>query len=87
MDYVKDLTDLNVLNLGSTRVTGIGLAKLATLKNLTDIDLRATKIEDADLAVVQHWPRLRYLAPWRTPRSLTKGSRSSKSLRNFKSWV
>ena len=47
-----DLQDITYLNLKDTKITGMGLAELAKLKNLKDLVLTDTKITDEGLKEV-----------------------------------
>ena len=56
-----DLEKVELLKLGSTQLTDTDLKELAKLQQLTDLDLRFTKITDARLVLLPdstHEPRL-----------------------------
>ena len=43
----------NHLGLGATKVTDVGVKELATLKNLTSLDLSVTDVTDAGVKELQ----------------------------------
>lgn len=49
------------LNIGHTRITGAGLARLAKLSHLTRLDITGTAVDDTELARLPALPRLESL--------------------------
>ena len=58
LEHIKDMNNLQVLNIGATSITDEGLRHVANLENLTSLTLLRTKITDAGLS---HLARLRKL--------------------------
>jgi Leucine-rich repeat (LRR) protein len=50
---LRDLKNLQALNLADRQVTGAGLKELAALKNLQWIDLFRTQLTDTGIAVLK----------------------------------
>ena len=59
--HVAKLTGLTRLYIGSTKITGSGLAMLAPLVKLQQLSLRELPIDDAKLARLPSFENLRYL--------------------------
>jgi len=55
---------LEVLELGDTGISDRGLAKLAPLKNLRTLDLKATRVTSKGMAALVGHPALRHLKLW-----------------------
>ena len=49
----KVLTNLRVIRLNNTQITGAGLVNLKGLNNLKDLDLSGTNVTDAGIAELQ----------------------------------
>ncbi len=61
MAHIARFADLEVLDLGGTKVGDAGLARLAGLTRLHDLNLSGTRVSDAGLARVAKLTELRYL--------------------------
>jgi hypothetical protein len=61
MVYLKDLKDLQVLDLGMTKVTDAGLKNVAELTRLRMVLFWSNKIEDAGLTYIQRMTQLEIL--------------------------
>jgi len=55
---VELFPDLRSLSIGNTSVTGVGVSKLAALKNLRSVDLSRLKLDDAGLEALAAMPLL-----------------------------
>ncbi|HEV7999189.1 MAG TPA: serine/threonine-protein kinase, partial [Planctomycetaceae bacterium] len=52
LDHLRRFSELRILSLAGTDVSAAGLPKLATLKNLTDVDLSDTLLAESDVAAL-----------------------------------
>jgi Leucine-rich repeat (LRR) protein len=68
IDTILTLGKLEELNLAGTRITDVGLAKLADLPNLRVLDLSGTQVTAAGLEQLTAAKKLHRLAVWNAPK-------------------